>query len=73
MNALSLEYITAVNELYNWKHRDATNFTANLFHLISKADPQNKAKLTLAFPIEVKVFDDWQQSPNEKDFFDLKT
>lgn len=34
-------------------------FNAHLLRLIAKADQQNRARLRLAFPEEVKAWEDW--------------
>lgn len=60
----------AIKELCFWRNcPDADNFTNLLYHLISKADPSNKFKLSLAFPDEVLAFNLWQHSPSEEEFF----
>ena len=60
----------AVQELYYWQRRDdASNFTALLYRLISKADIVNSARLELAFPSEFMAFTLWQDAPNEEEFF----
>lgn len=46
-------------------------FNAHLLRLIAKADTANKERLRLAFPEEVKAFEDWQkpcQHPNKVQF-----
>lgn len=43
-----------------------TNFTAQLFFLISKADPVRREKLRKGFPVEVKMWEVWQESPSGK-------
>lgn len=63
-------YIDAVKELYFFLFSSKpSNYHAVLYHLISKADPQNLALLRLSYPMEVQVWLDWQQSGNEKLFF----
>ncbi len=64
-----LEYAAAVRKLWEWQNGQ-THFTAQLYTLISKADPGNMVKLKSAFPIEVQVYKDWQQSPDEHEFFE---
>lgn len=51
------------------KRDDATNFTAQLFRLIQKADPCNLLKLSLAYPLHVRAFREWQFSKSETEFF----
>lgn len=63
------DFRNAVQELYFWQRTDATNFTAKLYSLFSKADPLNTARLAGAFPFEYAAFRAWQDSPNEEAFF----
>lgn len=60
----------AVRNLREWQH-GADHFTAMLFGLISKAQatPGNLVKLKFAFPLEVRVWRDWQASGDEDEFF----
>jgi len=62
-------YQDLVKELYYSVHSDGTNFTAQLFRLIAKADHSNRERLSNGFPLEVQVWEDWQKSPSEIDFF----
>jgi len=67
---MTITYEDAVKELYYSLYAtNPTNFHAVLYRLIGKADGQNKARLRLAYPLEVKAFDDWQASENPADFF----
>jgi hypothetical protein len=61
----------AIKELYFWKAHagTATNFTAKLYDLISKADPQNKEALRKGFSLEVAAWEAWQDSIDEEKFF----
>jgi hypothetical protein len=61
----------AVRELYfSIYGSNPTNFTAQLYHLIGKADGRTRARLRLAFPDEVNAWEAWQTCGNEKQFFD---
>lgn len=42
---------------------DATNFTAQLFRLIAKADYPNQHRLRGAFPKEVELYEWWMRRP----------
>jgi hypothetical protein len=65
-----MNYQKCVDQLYFWKTgKDASNFHSLLYHLISKADPENRARLRIGFRDEVQAFEDWQASPNEDEFF----
>lgn len=44
-------------------------FTAQLFRLFHKADPGNRHRLGKGFPDEATVYEDWDNAPNEDDFF----
>ena len=45
------------------------NFSALLYLLISKSDPQNKYKIEKAYPEEVAAWNEWQQSKDENELF----
>jgi hypothetical protein len=38
---------------------DAPSFTGDLLRLIAKADPQNRARLRIAFPVQVAAWEIW--------------
>lgn len=42
---------------------EINNFSALVFLLIAKADPQNIEKLRLAFPDHVRMYEEWQAGP----------
>lgn len=46
------------------KGENRDNFSFLLFRLIAKADFQNLERLRLAFPVEVWMFEKWQNSEN---------
>lgn len=48
-----------------------SNFDSIIFELISKAQstPDNYYRLMLAFPEYVKLWEEWQETENEADFF----
>jgi len=58
-------------ELFYWQHSDATNFTSQLFNLISKSDQDNKRKLTKGFPVEVAMWESWYSSSHPEEFYKL--
>ncbi len=60
---------TAARRLYNWQYENGDSFTCQLFSLIAKADPCNKAKLMQGFNDECLVFMLWQSS-DPKFFFE---
>lgn len=47
----------------------ADNFHALLYRLIAKADPMHRARIRAGFPNEVKAWEMWQASKDEKVFF----
>ncbi len=59
----------AIQELYYWKNRDSSSFTAVLYALISKADRPNWERLSDAFPNECEAFVRWQAADDENEFF----
>lgn len=48
------------DELSRWLGGSGDSFTGVLLHLIAKADPGNRARLTQAFPLEVAAWLVWQ-------------
>ncbi len=66
---MNKELKQAAFDLYLWQCGGATNFTAMLFDLIAKADANNKAKLSRAFPVEVATYVEWYNSESPKKFF----
>lgn len=66
-----ITYAQAVKELYYTLFgASPTNFHTELYHLIGKADFENKARLRLAFPMEVEVWEDWQKSESQAEYFE---
>lgn len=59
----------AVRQLFYWARGGQTNFTALLYDLIAKADPQNLARLRRAFPAEVTAWEKWHLAENPAEFF----
>jgi len=47
------------------------NFDSRIFELISKAQstPDNYYRLMLAFPEYVQLWEEWQNTPDQQDFF----
>ena len=63
------EYVEAVRKLREWQ-QGATHFTAGVYGLIARADAGNMAKLEMGWPLLIRVYKDWQKSPDEEVFFD---
>ena len=59
----------AAKDLFLAFHCGHDHFTAQLYKLIAKADPSNRARLMGAFPVEVACYMAWHASPDEKAFF----
>lgn len=71
VSSFEREYLKAVKELYYWQYSDnPTNFTAILFRLMQKADPSNRRKLRVGFPIECAAYQEWCASPTQDEFFE---
>lgn len=62
------ELKTAIHRLLDYKSGNS-NFTAQLYQLMAKADSENKSKLQKAFPVEAQAYELWFHSENEKQFF----
>jgi hypothetical protein len=64
------EYQDAVAQLFYWQHKGSTSFSADLYHLIAKADPINLAKIKMGFPHYVHAWASWQADESGgKEFF----
>ena len=50
-------------------HCGGTNFNAHLFRLMHKADPGNLVLISLGFPLNVEIYREWYESPEERSFF----
>lgn len=60
----------AIRELFYWQNgSNPSNFTALLYTLFSKADPENRTRLASAFPAEARAFALWQAG-DPKIFFE---
>jgi len=66
-----MTYEEAVKELYDSLFGShLSNFHAELYFLIGKADPLNMARLRLAYPMEVLVWEEWKMSEDREAFFE---
>jgi hypothetical protein len=45
---------------------DGTNFTSHLLRLVAKSDPDNRARLKVAFRREVEAYEDWSAAPHRR-------
>lgn len=64
----------AIKELYMWQRGMAHGskeyfFTAKLYELMCKADPENMLALSKGFPYEAKALMSWVASGNVYEFF----
>lgn len=65
-----MTYDEAIKELYWMLYgNNPTNFHADLYRLISRADPNNRARLRVAYPMEVRVWEEYQASKTPAEFF----
>lgn len=69
MNRLELAERVGVRTQAGWI-REAfvlgrDNFRSQLLRLIAKADPSNRERLRIGFPIIVAVFEQWEQRGEE--------
>lgn len=65
-----MTYEEAVQELYYSLYGSyPSNFHTLLYDLIKKADPVNKERLRLAYPMELEVFEEWQMARDQSEFF----
>lgn len=56
-------------EIYYTYETSATNFTADLFRLIVKADTLNKMKLAAIFPEHVTLLQEFHNTPTADEFY----
>lgn len=49
-------------EMWRWQYDRGDNFTQMLYCLINKADPTNRARIKLGFPVEVRAYEEWERS-----------
>lgn len=59
---------TVAWELFYWQYGDSTCFSAKLFDLLCKADPNNLIRLGKGFPFHFELFLEWRES-TPKEFF----
>lgn len=65
------EFIKAVEDFKVWRQNlQATNFSSDLFRLMSHADPINMRKILTGFPVRASVYLLWYHSDTEQEFYD---
>ena len=64
----SMSLHRAVELLYYWQN-GGDSFTCQLYSLFSKADPENKTRLQLGFPIEAHAYSLWYAALDPEEFF----
>jgi len=47
----------------------ASHFTAELYRLINKADSSNRRRLVEAFPLHVRMYEEWMHTEDRFAFF----
>ena len=57
----------AVGHIYDWQYNNTGSFFNLLCKLIQKADPQNKAKINLAFPTLFMAMTMWHEAGDNGD------
>lgn len=50
-------------------HSDQSFYSALLFRMMMKADPFHLIRLSMGYPIEVGIYKEWRDTPNEADFW----
>jgi hypothetical protein len=53
---------------FETQHHD--HFTAQAYRLISKADAMNRRRISLSFPLEVDMYEEWMASDSPQAFYD---
>ena len=59
----------AAFDLKAWQFGTGDWFTVQLYALIAKADRGNREALREGFPVEVEIFEEWQNMPTSEDFY----
>ena len=57
-------------DFFLWRTMPGTHFSHKLYDLFMKADPCNKRRLEIAFPMEGDIFKEWCESRSEAAFFE---
>ncbi len=61
----SEEQVRAIHQLFYWQQDpNATNFSALLYTLFQKADPENLEKLSKGFPEQAQAIRRWNAAGN---------
>lgn len=60
----------AARDVFLSQFADNDHFNVHVIHLIRKADPANRRKLETVFPDLVRMWQEWNDSPTEKEFFE---
>jgi len=59
----------AAQELFYWQFGDGSNYLSMLFTLRGKADLVNKARLELAYPVEMEIYQEWYDAASPEEFY----
>lgn len=69
ITVMKSDFENAFNEFMNWRNNiSATNFSAELFRLMSHADFINAGKFFKGFPEQAIVYSLWENSKTEEQF-----
>lgn len=64
------DFIKAVEDFKVWRENlQATNFSSDLFRLMSHADSMNMIKILTGFPVRASVYLLWYHSDTEEEFW----
>jgi len=66
----SENYQKFARDLFVAMHCGGDFFRAKIYELFGKADGNNMSKLTLAYPVEARLWMEWQGTPVEVEFFE---
>lgn len=64
------EWVSAINHLYDWQHRDATHFFCRLYDLLVHADEVQRVRIALAYPFHALAFERWKAARTDRSFFE---
>jgi hypothetical protein len=64
MSDIKLDNPVGERFVFEWQYELLGSFSTHLARAIAQSDTVNRAKLSLAYPEEVKAVTDYQQTPN---------
>lgn len=57
-------------EMWRWQYDRGDNFTQMFYTLYAKGDSDNKGRLRLGFPVEVRAYEEWYNSEHPEELLE---